>query len=521
MNFLAVTSTLNYEERTEMKPIRRGASVLLAILSLMIPMFVFSGTAHATSDYDSLLHTTPSLFVYTDGAAKSQKMDISQSWLDNLRQTYAKRVAQNIGFPTNFMTELDDIVSFGGSLGVFLHVTSDGNTVEIVGSRDPHAYCGFVGDASTGSYQCTSHAGYGYIHADYFTHNSFGGNGCVGSNMNLCSDNDMNIYDGPQVQTGTAGYSFLYIQDVSLPDYRFYFMHFDLTYPTGYAGVMIPTSTPPAQYVAMGDSFSSGEGNAPFEAGTDTSSNKCHRSPQAYPRLLENNSSLDLGSTAFVACSGATTSNVLHGGSSDGAWGENPQIDALSTTTKVVTITIGGNDVGFKDFATACTVGSCDFATTAYSDIHGKITNDLPGALADVYNAIDNATPSTADIYVVGYPQIAPAEMPTGMNSACYPLNGGADNPDPALNDGATAHAVVSQLNSVIHDAVNDMNLSKFHFVDPNLSGSPFIGHDWCQQDRYFDEIGIPIPPSNTEYSFHPNQKGQEAYKTIVEGAIS
>jgi hypothetical protein len=65
------------------------------------------------------------------------------------------------------------------------------------------------------------------------------------------------------------------------------------------------------------------------------------------------------------------------------------------------------------------------------------------------------------------------------------------------------------------------MNSAKFHFVDPNLSGSPFIGHDWCQQDRYFVQIGIPIPPSNTEYSFHPDVDGQAAYKTVVEGEMS
>lgn len=294
----------------------------------------------------------------------------------------------------------------------------------------------------------------------------------------------------------------------------------DMNEPSGYEGITPPSATPAARYVAMGDSFSSGEGNSLFEYGTDENGvNECHRSPRAYPRLLQND--LDLGTTAFVPCSGATTSNVLYGGSADGAWGEPPQIDALSLDTEVVTITIGGNDVGFKAFATACTVGSCDFATTAYSDIHGKIVNDLPGELADVYEAIDGATSSTADIYVVGYPQIAPAEMPTGPNSACYPFNGGADNPDSELNDGATAYAVVSELNSVIDDAVTDMNSAKFHFVDPNLSGSPFIGHDWCQQDRYFVQIGIPIPPSNTEYSFHPNMDGHEAYKTIIGGEIS
>ena len=39
-------------------------------------------------------------------------------------------------------------------------------------------------------------------------------------------------------------------------------------------------------YVSVGDSYSSGEGNAPFDAGTDVSGDKCHRSNLAWPRMM-------------------------------------------------------------------------------------------------------------------------------------------------------------------------------------------------------------------------------------------
>ena len=67
------------------------------------------------------------------------------------------------------------------------------------------------------------------------------------------------------------------------------------------------------EYVAMGDSFSSGEGVTPFITGTDKNApdeNRCHRSEDAYPLLLEEDEDLNLNLTAFVACSGATTSNI-------------------------------------------------------------------------------------------------------------------------------------------------------------------------------------------------------------------
>lgn len=71
--------------------------------------------------------------------------------------------------------------------------------------------------------------------------------------------------------------------------------------------------TPVVKYVAMGDSFSSGEGNPPFEAGTDEGGvNECHRSDRAYPRLIAGSSNgiPSLSLTDFRACSGAVTSNI-------------------------------------------------------------------------------------------------------------------------------------------------------------------------------------------------------------------
>lgn len=301
---------------------------------------------------------------------------------------------------------------------------------------------------------------------------------------------------------------------------KWYLLADDVSYPTGYEGMLIPsTFTPQAPtYVAMGDSFSSGEGNPAFEEGTDTYGiNQCHRSQSAYPRLLQSDSSLNLGSTAFVACSGATTNSVLYGGSSAGSWGEGPQIDSLSEDTEVVTITIGGNDVGFRDFAVACTAGICNFSTTAYSTIVDKINNDLPSSLEDVFDAIADRVSSTAEVYVIGYPQIAPPAMPTGFNSICWPLNGQLDNPDAGLNDGATVRDVQTRLNNAISAGVATFDDERFTYIDPNLSGSPFIDHDWCKEDSYFDIV----THNNVEYSFHPNVDGQGAYATIVKDAMN
>jgi len=109
-------------------------------------------------------------------------------------------------------------------------------------------------------------------------------------------------------------------------------------------------------YVAMGDSYSSGEGNPPFVLnGQDTSTptDKCHRSPESYPALLAADPASLIGSFVDVACSGAVTQDFVEFSHSKYPT-EKAQISALKATTNVVTFTIGGNDVGFVSVLYQC-----------------------------------------------------------------------------------------------------------------------------------------------------------------------
>src|SRR5260370_26818001 len=111
------------------------------------------------------------------------------------------------------------------------------------------------------------------------------------------------------------------------------------------AAALGQTPQPPAaelKYVALGDSFSAGEGVPPFYA--DSATDGCHRSTPAYAELLyaDSNLSLSLQTTGFVACSGATTTLGMNGQN-----GEDPQINALDPDTQLVPITIGGHSTRF------------------------------------------------------------------------------------------------------------------------------------------------------------------------------
>lgn len=97
-----------------------------------------------------------------------------------------------------------------------------------------------------------------------------------------------------------------------------------------------PVLPPGASYVAMGSSFAAGPSLLPYIADAPT---RCARSARNYAHQLAAKRELAL---VDVTCSGATTGAVLDG------WNELPaQVAAIGPDTRLVTVTIGGNDVGY------------------------------------------------------------------------------------------------------------------------------------------------------------------------------
>src|SRR4051812_40339071 len=102
----------------------------------------------------------------------------------------------------------------------------------------------------------------------------------------------------------------------------------------GLAVTQQPANAVGPAYVALGDSYSSGVGTRTYISdGTS-----CQRSVYAYPYLIAQGRGYALN---FQACSGATTSTVTSG-----------QLAALSTATRYVTMSVGGNDAGFSSVIT-------------------------------------------------------------------------------------------------------------------------------------------------------------------------
>jgi lysophospholipase L1-like esterase len=101
-----------------------------------------------------------------------------------------------------------------------------------------------------------------------------------------------------------------------------------------------------ARYVNMGSSFAAGAGTGPAPEGSPP---RCYRSSANYAHLLAARLGLALDD---VSCSGATSAHIIN------PWNElSAQIDAVTTETRLVTITVGGNDLAFAGNLTAA---SCE-----------------------------------------------------------------------------------------------------------------------------------------------------------------
>lgn len=436
----------------------------LALLAcLVIGLFAMPvSTAHASSQYDNVVSSVNSVVV-KEGMS-SCTIDVTLTWASDIRSFLN---------PTQ-LASFDDKVAWGVSLK---EIPGDVFVADVYwwDSQDLPATATFDGNTLKTT---PAHTGTLLV-----WHN---GVACQmdGYGSSSMSEATVAEYD-PDTLTHPMRPFLLYGANIS--------------YPTGYEGEQIASSytPPPATYVAMGDSFSSGEGNPPFEAGTDTSSDKCHRSSEAYPRLLQADSSLSLGTTSFVACSGATTNDVLNGKD-----GESSQLDALSENTETVTITVGGNDVGFSDYIQLCFAGSCGKGTSAYASMMSGIDDpyfelDLKATYLEI---LQNAP--AAQVYVVDYPYLTAADA-----TSC------------GLFDFSGGRSVQTELNGVIHDAVDAVASTdaRIHYVNTNVAGSPFEGQYYCNGGTT-DFNGL--DSSHIEYSFHPNTQGQHDYATIVKGVI-
>ena len=234
------------------------------------------------------------------------------------------------------------------------------------------------------------------------------------------------------------------------------------------AGSVPASAASSVRYVALGDSYSAGLGAGNYIA----ASGPCDRSNDAYPALW---SAANVpASYLSVACSGATTSTVL-----------STQIPALSTSTTLVSITIGGNDVGFGSVMETCVLFSTGSCVRAVGAAESEMASQLPGELDGVLNAITAVAPN-ARVVVLGYPHL----YDLGGSGGCIGLST-TDRTD--LNQAADLLDGQIQAAAFRHDDV---------FGDVR---SAFAADEICDSASWLHSVNF----FDLSESYHPTAAGQ------------
>jgi hypothetical protein len=256
---------------------------------------------------------------------------------------------------------------------------------------------------------------------------------------------------------------------------------------------------PPESYVALGDSFTAGPliplQIPPFG---------CLKSSNNYPHLA----APDLGMPVFrdPSCSGAETVDMTQPQSVSPDGPNPPQFNSLDSNTRIVTIGIGGNDIGFSEIAENCasptnsgTPCQDHYVVNGHDELRARIAATAPKVGA-VLRGIHSRS-RRADVYVVNYLPIFPDTGP-----GCYPQIPVTDG------DVAYLRGIQKELNRMLADQAR---ANRATLVDAYTAG---IGHDACKLPgvRWVE----PVVPVNAAAPLHPNLFGMQGTERALLGAV-
>ena len=249
-----------------------------------------------------------------------------------------------------------------------------------------------------------------------------------------------------------------------------------------------------ARYVSMGSSYAAGPG-----VGTrDAASRGCDRSLSNYARTVAARHHLDL---VDVACSGATTENIL----AHGQHGFAPQVEAVTPDTRLVSILIGGNDIAYVGnlFGLSCRAAGGSACQVVDDAGVARRLAALPAALDRVVDTVRRRAPK-ARIVLVGYlPAVAAADPGTCAALPLAPADARRMRDTTARLTDAFEQAAARHRIDLIHAAA----IGTQHAI---CAAAPYVtGH------RPAREPGWPAP-----VAYHPNQAGMDGIAAAFDAIL-
>jgi lysophospholipase L1-like esterase len=226
------------------------------------------------------------------------------------------------------------------------------------------------------------------------------------------------------------------------------------------------------------------------------------KSDHNYPHLA----APSIGPLTDPSCSGAKTDDMANPQSIEIDGPNPPQLNSLASSTEVVSLTIGGNDIGFSEVAESCITlnpfsSPCKdkYDPGGNDQIAARITATAP-KVAAVLQGIHSRSPQ-ARVYVVDYPAIFPE---TGHG--CWPQM------PISFTDAPYLRAKEQELDRMLatQAASNGATLVNWYQAS--------IGHDACKSSsvRWVE----PLVPNNPAAPIHPNLRGMEGGAGVLVAAV-
>ncbi|MDH6704021.1 lysophospholipase L1-like esterase [Kitasatospora sp. MAA19] len=272
----------------------------------------------------------------------------------------------------------------------------------------------------------------------------------------------------------------------------------------------------PRHLVALGDSYAAGAGVPGQSAGL------CLRSDRNYGHLVA--AALKAGAYTDVTCAAAKVKAMTQPQYDVFLKVNDPQLDAVTPDTDLVTLGIGGNDLAASDLGLGELVATCiagavvnplgtpckdvyhhgywDWSSWSWQygndDLAERITTTIAPQIADTLRRIHAKAPQ-ARVLLVGYPSVLPADGATCVLR--QPVTPG---------DVEYMHGVLDKLNAALKATAAAGGAT---YVD---TATPTVGHDVCSDDRWI-EGALPGSPA---VPFHPNATGEKVMADAVLAAL-
>jgi hypothetical protein len=280
----------------------------------------------------------------------------------------------------------------------------------------------------------------------------------------------------------------------------------------GVASAAVPQ--PLLNVVALGDSYASGVGAENYEPGTV---GQCYRSADSYSQDLVAALRAAHESVNYtdVACSGAAIADL-----SQNFQGEAPQLNALTPTTQIVTLTIGTNDVGYVDYGGLCIQGDCSGTPTqAILAEMPQLGSDLGGLL----DTIKTRSPR-AKIVVTGYG----SQLTAGPNATGVSLDPICDPSVFSAEERVEGNQVASQLDQTLRGAVQqatqrgDDATYVSPYNDSGAIGPVFAGHSQCESGTpFYHGFDVLAPGQDGQVALlHLTAAGQAALAQLIRAQV-